>query len=275
VRAGRLGAAALAAATAVGVWAAGTAAAAPADASCADFHWIGAAGSGQRDGAKLGRYGGMGDVVYQTYQQVRAQVEASGRTITAEPVHYPASAVPLQGGIGGWLDFLGSVSDGVDATEEQFEAYTERCPTSKVVLAGYSQGAMIIHRNLYDLADHPQVAAALLIADGDRLPADTTLTLGTTALAPGVGKGVAQAHSLLSSAKTAPLPPVIGARTISVCDIGDPVCDYDPDVDEVSPSAIAIHTAYAPAASGPHAWTAPLLSLLARAEATTGVGAQA
>jgi cutinase len=274
VRAGRLGAAALAAATAVGVWAGGTAAAAPTDTSCADFHWIGAAGSGQREGAKLGMYGGMGDVVYQTYQQVRAQVLASGRTITAEPVHYPATAVPLEGGIGGWLDFLGSVSDGVDATEEQFEAYTQRCPASKVVLAGYSQGAMVIHRNLYDLADHPQVAAALLIADGDRLPADTTLKLGTTALAPGVGKGVAQEHSLLSSANTSPLPPVIGARTISVCDVGDPVCDYAPDVDAVSPSAVAIHTAYSPQASGSHAWTAPLLGLLARAESTSAVGAQ-
>ena len=250
----RICGAALAAAVAVGVWAAGPAGiagAAPSDPSCGDFHWIGAAGSGQRDGAKLAMSAGMGDVIHQTYQQVRSAVQASGRTITAEAVQYPAAAVPLEGGIGGWLDFLGSVDTGVDATAEQFEAFTQRCPATKVVLAGYSQGAMIIHRNLYDLADHPQVAAALLIADGDRLPNDTTIAMGSTALAPGAGQGVAQEHSFLSSANTSTLPPAIGARTVSVCDIGDPVCDYDPDSDAVSPAAVAIHTAYAPSASGP------------------------
>ncbi len=263
----RFGAAALAAVVAVGVWTCGTATAAPTDPSCADFHWIGAAGSGQRDGAKLAVNDGMGDVVYQTYQQVRTTVVASGRTITAEAVRYPAAPVPLEGGIGGWLDFLGSVDEGTDATAEQFEAFTERCPHTLVVLAGYSQGAMIVHRNLYDIADHPQLAAALLIADGDRLPSDTTIKMGSTAYAPGLGKGVAQEHSFLASTNTSPLPPAVGARTISVCDVGDPVCDYDPDSDKVSPAGVAIHTAYAPAASGAHAWGAPLLSLLARAEA--------
>lgn len=265
----RFRAAALAAAVAVGVWTCGTATAAPTDPSCADFHWIGAAGSGQRDGAKLAVNDGMGDVVYQTYQQVRMTVVASGRTITAEAVRYPAAPVPLEGGIGGWLDFLGSVDEGTDATAEQFEAFTERCPDTLVVLAGYSQGAMIVHRNLYDIADHPQLAAALLIADGDRLPGDTTIKMGSTAYSPGLGKGVAQEHSFLASTNTSPLPPAVGARTISVCDVGDPVCDYDPDSDEVSPASVEVHTAYAPAASGAHAWGAPLLSLLARAEAQT------
>ena len=143
----------------------------------------------------------------------------------------------------------------------------DRCPTTKVVLAGYSQGAMVIHRNLEDLADDPHVAAALLIADGDRLPADTTINLGSTAVVPGAGKGVAQEHSFLASAPTSPLPPEIGARTVSVCDVGDPVCDYDAavDTDATSPAAIAIHTSYAPAASGAHAWGAPLYSLVTSA----------
>ncbi len=121
---------------------------------------------------------------------------------------------------------------------------------------------MVIHRNLHDLADAPNVAAALLVADGDRLPADTTINLGSTAVLPGAGKGVAQEHSFLASTDTSPLPPAIGARTVSVCDIGDPVCDYDAAAEEVPASAIAIHTAYAPAASGPHAWGGPLYNLV-------------
>ena len=159
----RLGLADVVAGMALAGMATGTAAGAP---TCADFHWIGAAGSGQRDGAGLTANGGMGDVVYQSYQQLRAQLLANGRTITAEAVQYPAAPAPLEGGLGGWLDFLGSVDDGTEATAEQFEAFTEQCPNTKVVLAGYSQGAMVIHRNLYDLADDPQVAAALLIAEG-------------------------------------------------------------------------------------------------------------
>jgi hypothetical protein len=137
-----------------------------------------------------------------------------------------------------------------------------------VVLAGYSQGAMVIHRNLHDLADDPHVAAALLIADGDRLPTDTTLNMGSTAhstgAVPTAGKGVAQEHSFLASAPTSPLPPEMGARTVSVCDVGDPVCDADPDADTdaLSPAALAIHTSYEPALSGPHAWVSPLYALV-------------
>lgn len=264
----RLGMAAVVAGLALGGLAAGTAAAAPAPAGpagCADFHWMGAAGSGQRDGAGLSANGGMGDVIYQSYEQLESELAASGYTMTAEAVQYPAAPVPLEGGIGGWLGFLDSVDVGTDATAAQFEAFTERCPTTKVVLAGYSQGAMVVHRNLYDLADDPRVAAALLVADGDRLPVDTTIPMGSAAVAPGIGKGVAQEHSFLADANTSPLPPTIGARTISVCDVGDPVCDYDPASSELTATDLAIHTAYAPADSGAHAWGAPLYQLVMNA----------
>jgi hypothetical protein len=264
----RLGLAVLVAGTALAGLATGTAGAAP---GCGDFHWIGAAGSGQRDGAGLTSNGGMGPVVYKSFQQLQADLAASGQTITAEAVQYPAVPVPLGGGLGGWMGFMDSVEAGTDATATQFEAFTERCPTTKVVLAGYSQGAMVIHRNLHDLADDPHVAAALLIADGDRLPVDTTINLGSTASqtagVPSAGKGVAQEHSFLASAPTSTLPPQIGARTVSVCDVGDPVCDADPDAetDALSPAALAIHTSYAPASSGAHAWGAPLYQLVASA----------
>jgi pimeloyl-ACP methyl ester carboxylesterase len=221
----------------------------------------------------------MGGVMYQSYLQLRDELAASGRTITAEAVQYPAAPVPLEGGIGGWMDFMDSVKDGTDAAAKQFEAFTAQCPTTKVVLAGYSQGAMVIHRNLEDLADDPHVAAALLVADGDRLPLDTTINMGSTAIVPNAGKGVAQEHSFLASAPTSRLPQAIGARTVSVCDLGDPVCDYDPDTttDALSPAALAIHTSYAPTVSGAHAWGTPLYQLVMAAEpapaTTTGLSA--
>jgi cutinase len=262
----RLGLAVLVAGLALAGFATGSAAAAS---DCADYHWIGAAGSGQRDAAGLTTNGGMGGVVYQSFLQMRDELAASGLTMTAEAVQYPAAPVPLEGGLGGWMTFMDSVKAGTAATAKQFKAFTKQCPASKVVLAGYSQGAMVVHRNLHDLGDDPHVAAALLIADGDRLPVDTTIDMGTTALVsstvPSVGKGVAQDHSFLASAPTSELPPEIGARTVSVCDVHDPVCDYDPDTTQLSPAILAIHTSYAPTTSGAHAWGAPLYQLVMNA----------
>lgn len=257
---GRLGVGVLAVGVTLAGLVTGTAAATTA---CGDYHWIGAAGSGQRDAAGLLSNGGMGGVVYQSYLQLRSELAASGRTITAEAVQYPAAPVPLDGGIGGWMGFMDSVKAGTQATADQLKAFTAQCPDTMVVLAGYSQGAMVVHRNLAALADDPHVVAALLIADGDRLPADTTINLGSTAYqAPAaVGKGVAQEHSFLASAPTSKLPPEMGARTVSVCDVGDPVCDYDPATTTMSAADIAIHTSYAPATSGVHDWGTPIYQL--------------
>lgn len=245
----------------------GTAAATP---GCGDYHWIGAAGSGQRDAAGLNANGGMGPVVFQSYQQLSDALAANGQTITAEAVQYPAAPVPVDDGLGGWMDFMDSVEEGADAAAVQYEEFVERCPATPVILAGYSQGAMVMHRNLHDLEDSPNLAAALLIADGDRLPGDTTLNLGSAAVVPGEpGKGVAQEHSFLASAPTSPLPPAVGARTISVCDVGDPVCDYRPETDvedsALAATGVSIHTSYSPALSGAHAWGAPLYQLVTSA----------
>jgi hypothetical protein len=47
--------------------------------------------------------------------------------------------------------------------------------------------------------------------------------------------------------------------------VGDPVCDYDPAASELTATDLAIHTAYAPAATGAHAWGAPLYQLVMNA----------
>ena len=131
-----------------------------------------------------------------------------------------------------------------------------------MVLAGYSQGAMVVHRNLQALAASPNLAAVLLVADGDRLPEDPTLNLGTASGIPERGKGVAQDWPILAHAP-AVLPPAIGARTISVCDLGDAVCDYDPDADD-SKAAYARRVPSTPATRTTAGldWTAPLYFLL-------------
>jgi len=238
---------------------AGSASAQPA---CPDVHWIGAAGSGERTPADIVADDGMGRVVNTSYQDFAQLVQNSGRTITAEAVNYPAVPVPEDGGAMGWLGFMGSVDTGAAALAGQYNAFVAQCPTSQVVLAGYSQGAMVVHRNLAPLEASPNLAAALLIADGDRLPTDPTLNLGSVTTVPGAGKGVTQDWPILAHTPP-PITPAMGARTISVCDLGDAVCDYNPDAeDDMNPAAVAVHTSYARTPAAAEAWIAPLFRLV-------------
>ncbi|MGB7504215.1 MAG: cutinase family protein [Mycobacterium sp.] len=239
----------------------GLAGPASAQPACPDVHWIGAAGSGERAGALAGD-GGMGRVVHKSYRDFAQLVQQDGRTITAEAVEYPAVEVPEDGGILDWADFMGSVDTGAAALAAQYHTFVTQCPASQVVLAGYSQGAMVVHRNLHALDANPQLAAALLIADGDRLPLDPTINLGSATTVAGAGKGVAQDWPILAHAP-APLPVTMGSRTISVCDLGDAVCDYDPDAeDTMNPAAVAVHTSYARSAGALDSWTLPLYQLV-------------
>ena len=245
---------------------AGVATAQPAQPACPDVHWIGAAGSGERLGAGAAD-GGMGRVIAKSYRDFAGLIQQSGRTITAEAVNYPAVAVPEDGGILDWAGFMGSVDTGTAALGQQYQAFVAQCPTSKVVLAGYSQGAMVVHRNLHSLDASPNLAAALLVADGDRLPQDPTVNIGSVTAVPGAGKGVAQDWPILAHAP-APLPVTMGARTISVCNLGDAVCDYDPDAeDEMNPAAVAVHTSYARKAGAMDSWTVPLYQLVTQRQA--------
>src|SRR3954471_5897925 len=164
----------------------GTANAAP---GCPDVHWMGAAGSGERTEYDIAANGGMGEIVYKSYQALQQQLAAEGRTITAEAVDYPAKDVPPDAGVGDWLDYMGSVDAGTAALGAQYATFTAQCPTSKVVLAGYSQGAMVVHRNLVALGANPNLSAALLIADGDRHPNDTTVNIGSASPHPQQTRG--------------------------------------------------------------------------------------
>jgi hypothetical protein len=255
-----------------------SAATAAAEPGCPDVHWIGAAGSGERTGTDLTTYNGMGRVVNESLYDLSSQLQRDGRTMTAEAVDYPAVPVPDDnGGVGAWLGFMGSVDAGAKALGDQYATFVAQCPTSKVVLAGYSQGAMVVHRNLQALAASPNLAAVLLIADGDRRPDDPTLNLGTASGIPERGKGVAQDWPILAHAP-APLAPELGARTISVCNLNDAVCDYNENADDSKAAyarRVAVHTSYGLASTQGLDWTGPLHFLLGPAPQASAAGVDA
>ena len=172
-----------------------------------------------------------GPVVYQSLQELSQQVQQDGRTITAEAVDILVVAVPdATVALASGSASMGSVDTGAAALGRQYEAFVQQCPTSKVVLAGDRRGPWWC-TNLAFWKRARNSAAALLVADGDRLPADPTFNFGTANGIPERGKGVAQDWPILAHAP-APLTPAMGARTISVCNLGDAVLDDDEDSDD-------------------------------------------
>jgi hypothetical protein len=101
------------------------------------------------------------------------------------------------------------------------------CADQAIVLAGYSQGAMVMHRLLHLLDAYPsilhRVAAVVLVADGDAVPKDNVTHFGSAAAST---DGVAQALRTVSKAKTTPFTSAQKRMVLSVCDKGDLVGDF-------------------------------------------------
>lgn len=106
------------------------------------------------------------------------------------------------------------------------EAAAVRCPQQQLVLAGYSQGAMAMHRALVTLEQRPavadRIAATVLVGDGYRPPGTRARALVGEPRAPRSGQGVAT----LFNTPPADLPGVGSpVRVWQVCVRGDVVCD--------------------------------------------------
>jgi alpha-tubulin suppressor-like RCC1 family protein len=122
---------------------------------------------------------------------------------------------------------MGSVNAGVYTAASLLEARAIQCPSERIVLAGYSQGAIVMHRlvnKLYDNGDNAilaRIAGVVLMADGDRVPYTLTSLSGAPVAGFG-GEGVAS----WGPGATRDITPMIALRTFSVCVKNDLVCDF-------------------------------------------------
>ena len=130
------------------------------------------------------------------------------------------------------------------------------CPNQRFVLAGYSQGAMVIHMALAQASVDgssellSKVRGVILLADPLRNPDDSFHTIGTAAAgSPGVVTDVLKyaAARELSSAIIGddahllvdPYPQSLRNVTYTICTSGDPVCDpTSGDLDKETRNAI-------------------------------------
>lgn len=105
---------------------------------CADVAFVGARGSGEAPG--------LGATVRETAQRYR---DSLGPQVSVEvvPVAYPAVSV-LDTDLAG---YNASVADGVGNVRARLSSLALRCPDTRYVLVGYSQGAHVLTRFLETL----------------------------------------------------------------------------------------------------------------------------
>lgn len=155
-------------------------------------------------------------------------------------------------------EYLVSILVGAHSMTDLLSSQATRCPDQHFVLAGYSQGAMVIHMALSNLpADKleqlaPRIDGVVLLADPLRNPDDYITELSTATSAGGgmvtealafpAAKGLMDAYldAVGGQSMSVPYPQELAGRTVSICTSGDRVCD--PTAGDLSDDArVAIH----------------------------------
>jgi len=122
-----------------------------------------------------------------------------GRTLTAYAVNYPAS-----------YDFLAAADGAYDATN-RITMMSQQCPSTRLVLGGYSQGAAVVDM----LAGVPPLGNQ--IGDiGSAPPLPSSLLPNIAAVAVFGNPATKFSNPLTSS--------VFGGKAIDLCKDGDPIC---------------------------------------------------
>lgn len=200
--------------------------AAAAPATCADVLVVGARASGQPQAGDGGDAGtGLGAQVHAAARILQRRLP--GASVETVAVRYPAEPVTVLGSDP--AAYFAGLEQGVAWTEQRLADAVASCPDQRLVLMGYSQGAMVMHRVVQDLVSSgpagrgvlARLDGAVLLADGDRDATDGTRRWGSARK----GVGLARQYGGLSGARTVALPRSVARLVQSVCDRGDRVCD--------------------------------------------------
>jgi outer membrane protein assembly factor BamB len=124
--------------------------------------------------------------------------------------------------------FLASIDEGIRSAVDELRVEAKQCPGTRFVLAGYSQGAMVMHQALLRLESKGEtglldrIAATVLIADGDRKKETVATRFGTAPFdAEGIRSAIVLGERDVPSSKA--------STTYDICNDGDLVCDFTLD----------------------------------------------
>jgi cutinase len=140
---------------------------------------------------------GVGVVGQEFIDSLRSQV--GGRSVAVYPVNYPASE-----------DFVPSANAGAVDANAHVESMAATCPNTKLVLGGYSQGAIVI-----DLITIAQASVSGFVPVS--LPQDVADHVAALAL-------FGNPSDRYLGAPVTTVSPWYGAKAIDLCAPGDPVC---------------------------------------------------
>lgn len=196
-----LGAAALSA----GALLATNAAPASAEPTCADVELVYARGTGEAPGV-----GGVG----QSYvDALRAQL--GPRSLNVYPVNYAASDQ-----FANREAFAATVIDGVRDAANHVQTTAATCPSTKIVLGGYSQGAIVAG---YVTADRVPAGVPAAMAP-QPLPADVADNVAAVTLFGTPSPQFLQQYD----APELIIGPAYAGKTLKLCAQGDAICDGTP-----------------------------------------------
>lgn len=177
----------------------GQAEAAPGEADCADVQVVFARGTFEAPG--------VGDVGGPLVEALRSRL--NGQTVGVHAVNYPAS-----------VDF-GRAAEGVLDAGTHIRQLADRCPSTEVVLGGYSQGAAV---SAYVTSDSIPGGYALPTGLIEPLPQAVAENVAAVTL---FGKPSGGIVSLMH--RDAP-PMTIGGsyagKTLDLCAPADPICQF-------------------------------------------------
>jgi fibronectin type 3 domain-containing protein len=232
--------------------------------TCYSYYLIGSRGSGQGP-AGTDQYDGLGPDVYQFSERLSADISTTGASYGYEANTYPAVSIgPAGSNTDGWFwnltgvgtalpigEYQNSVNTGVSWLTNQISLLISSCPTTKILLAGFSQGAQVTGNAYQALTSTQQshIFGVFLLADPRRNGADGVVDRGT-AQTRGNGAvrqpGASGPRPLFNAASA--------GKVLSYCRLGDPVCqgpfNFSGSNGLTINYSIAAHTSYTTYSNG-------------------------
>ena len=200
--------------------------------SCAAIFFLGVRGSGEppqsHNPYSTDETQNIGAKVLDVLNGFNDELDSWGSTHGGAPtvevlgLRYPADGANVLNMLTG--PFFYSFWAGVYQLEQSLATEEQLCPNQKIVLSGYSQGALVIHLALADLdlvgsplISTDKIAAVVLVSDPAKLSnGDEVKTGSASPSAPGI-------YAVLG-VYTPPIPGTLTGRTISMCTDHDIVC---------------------------------------------------
>jgi Cutinase len=191
-------------------------------ASCKQVLVIGVRGSAETSK----NFGGFGETVVRAVNRFRATL-GTKTSVETQAFDYEARSVFAAGNVLMPKLFFDSADSGISQLRDLLSSRTSACPKQKLVLIGYSQGALVINRALVELGTAVSsalghVASVELIADPQRI--------GTSPYATGGANNAFNGSTVATGVYPSDqLPDAVMSRTDSYCVKNDLVCAWNPN----------------------------------------------